>query len=105
VGGLASTGNALLAVALVVGGMLMPFVFTVAALRHVPAPGVAVIATLEPVLAAVFAWHYPRRGLGRGAYGGRMIVLVAVAWVQTRRSDLEAESAPRRRREARFSPR
>jgi hypothetical protein len=34
-----------------------------------------------------------------------MIVLTAVAWVQTRRPDLEAESAPRRRREARFSPR
>lgn len=103
--GLASTRNALLAVALVVVGTLVPFVLTVAALRLVPAPRVAVIATLEPVLAAVFAWIIHDEALAAIQIAGGMIVLTAVAWVQSHRPDLEAESAPRSRREARFSPR
>jgi drug/metabolite transporter (DMT)-like permease len=103
--GLASTRNALLAVALVIAGTLVPFVFTVAALRHVPAPRVAVIATLEPVLAAVFAWIIHHEALAAVQVAGGMVVLTAVAWVQARRPDLEAESAPRTRRQARFSPR
>jgi drug/metabolite transporter (DMT)-like permease len=103
--GLASTRNALLAVALVVAGTLVPFVLTVAALRHIPAPRVAVIATLEPVMAAVFAWIIHDEALAAIQIAGGMIVLTAVAWVQSRRPDLEAEGAPRRRREARFSPR
>ena len=32
------------------------FILMVAALRHIAAPRAAVVATLEPVLAAVFAW-------------------------------------------------
>jgi drug/metabolite transporter (DMT)-like permease len=103
--GLASTRNALLAVALVIGGTLMPFLLTVAALRQVPAPRVAVIATLEPVLAAVFAWIIHDEALTAVQIAGGMVVLTAVAWVQSRRPDLEAESAPQTRREARFSPR
>lgn len=62
----------------------MPFVLTVAALRHVPTPRVAVIATLEPVLAAVFAWIIHDEALAAVEIAGGMIVLVAVAWVQTR---------------------
>ena len=61
--GLASTRNALLAAAIVVRGTLVPFILMVAALRHIAAPRAAVVATLEPVLAAVFAWviHTTRR--------------------------------------------
>lgn len=102
---LASTRNAALAVALVIGGTLVPFVFMVAALRHVPAPRVAVIATLEPVLAAVFAWIIHGEALAAIQIAGGMVVLTAVAWVQARRPDLEAETAPPTRRRARFSPR
>ena len=91
--------------ALVIAGTLVPFVLTVAALRHVPAPRVAVIATLEPVLAAVFAWIIHDEALAAVQIAGGMVVLTAVAWVQARRPDLEAESAPRTRRQARFSPR
>ena len=86
-------------------GTLIPFICMVAALRHIPAPRVAVIATLEPVLAAVFAWIVHDEALAAIQIAGGMIVLTGVAWVQSRRPDLEAESAPRRRREARFSPR
>jgi drug/metabolite transporter (DMT)-like permease len=66
----------------------------VAALRHLPAPRVAVAATLEPVLAALFVWwlHDERLALVQLAGGG--LVLAAVLWVQERRPDLEAELAP-----------
>jgi drug/metabolite transporter (DMT)-like permease len=103
--GLASTRNALLAVAIVVGGTLVPFVLTVAALRHLPAPRVAVVATLEPVLAAVFAWIILDETLAAVQIAGGMVVLTAVAWVQSRRPDLEAEAAPPLRSKVRFSPR
>src|SRR3954451_858167 len=46
----------LLGLGVIVVGTLLPFICVVAALRHLPAPRVAVAATLEPVLAAVFAW-------------------------------------------------
>lgn len=72
----------------------MPFVLTVAALRHVPAPRVAVIATREPVLAAVFAWIIHDEALAAVQIAVGMVVLTAVAWVQTRRPDLEAGERP-----------
>ena len=37
-------------------GTLVPFLLMVTALRHLPAPRVAVVAMLEPVLASVIAW-------------------------------------------------
>jgi DME family drug/metabolite transporter len=78
----------------VVAGTLLPFICVVAALRHLPAPRVAVAATLEPVLAALFAWrlHDERLALVQLAGGG--LVLAAVLWVQAHRPDLEAELAP-----------
>jgi drug/metabolite transporter (DMT)-like permease len=103
--GLASTRNAFLAAAMVVGGTLVPFILTVAALRHVPAPRVAVVATLEPVLAAVFAWILLDEALAAVQIAGGMVVLTAVAWVQLRRPDREAEAAPPVRSRVRFSPR
>lgn len=103
--GLASTRNALLAAAIVVGGTLVPFILMVAALRHIAAPRAAVVATLEPVLAAVFAWLIHDEGLAAVQVAGGLAVLTAVAWVQTRRPDHEAEAAPESSLAARFSPR
>ncbi len=57
------------------------------------------------VLAAVFAWIIHDEALAAVQIAGGIVVLIAVAWVQSRRPDLEAESARWRRREARFSPR
>jgi drug/metabolite transporter (DMT)-like permease len=93
-GELASTRNALLAAGVVVIGTLLPFICMVAALRHVPAPRAAVVATLEPVLAAVFAWLIHDEALAVVQLAGGAAVLAAVAWVQARRPDLEAELAP-----------
>ena len=93
-GELASAQNALLAAGVVVVGTLLPFICMVAALRHVPAPRAGVVATLEPVLAAVFAWIIHDEGLAAVQVGGGLAVVAAVAWVQSRRTDLEAELAP-----------
>jgi drug/metabolite transporter (DMT)-like permease len=91
---LGSARNALLAAGVVVVGTLLPFTCMVAALRHVPAPRAGVVATLEPVLAAVFAWILHDEALAAVQVGGGLAVVAAVAWVQARRPDLEAELAP-----------
>ena len=104
-GGLAPAGNLLLAIAIVVGGTLVPFICMVAALRHIPAPRAAVVATLEPVLAAVFAWIIHDEALAGIQIAGGAAVLAAVAWVQANPPDHEAEAAPRAPLGSRFSPR
>jgi drug/metabolite transporter (DMT)-like permease len=89
-----SARNVLLGLGIVVIGTLLPFICVVAALRHLPAPRVAVAATLEPVLAALFAWFMHDERLAIVQIAGGVVVLGAVLWVQSRRPDLEAELAP-----------
>jgi drug/metabolite transporter (DMT)-like permease len=103
--GLGSAENLLYAAALIVAGTLVPFICIVASLRHIPAPRAAVVATLEPALAGVFAWILLGEELAAVQIAGGAVVLTAVAWVQSRRPDLEAEGAPPSRSRARFSPR
>jgi drug/metabolite transporter (DMT)-like permease len=103
--GLGSARNLLYAAALIVAGTLVPFICIVASLRHIPAPRAAVVATLEPALAGVFAWILLGEELAAVQIAGGAVVLTAVAWVQSRRPDLEAEGAPPSRSRARFSPR
>jgi drug/metabolite transporter (DMT)-like permease len=91
---LGSARNILLAGGVIVVGTLLPFICMVAALRHVPAPRAGVVATLEPVLAAVFAWIIHDEALAAVQVAGGMAVVAAVAWVQARRPDPEAELAP-----------
>jgi drug/metabolite transporter (DMT)-like permease len=103
--GLGSAENLLHGAALIVAGTLVPFICIVASLRHIPAPRAAVVATLEPALAGVFAWILLGEELAAVQIAGGAVVLTAVAWVQSRRPDLEAEGAPPSRSGARFSPR
>ena len=84
----------LLGLGVIVIGTLLPFICVVAALRHLPAPRAAVAATLEPVLAAVFAWWLHDEHLALVQLAGGALVLGAVLWVQSHRPDLEAELAP-----------
>jgi drug/metabolite transporter (DMT)-like permease len=86
--------DALLSLGVIVVGTLLPFACIVEALRHVPAPRAAVVATLEPVLAAVFAWVLHDQALAAVQLVGGALVVSAVAWVQTHRPDLEEESVP-----------
>jgi drug/metabolite transporter (DMT)-like permease len=91
---LGSARNAALAAGVVVVGTLVPFSCMVAALRHLPAPRAGVVATLEPVLAAIFAWVIHDEALAAVQIAGGIAVVAAVAWVQSRRPDMEAELAP-----------
>ena len=90
--------NSALGLGVILVGTLFPFVCMVEALRHIPAPRAAVVATLEPVLAAVFAYLIHEEALDAVQIFGGALVLVAVAWVQLQGPDLEAELAPRSKR-------
>jgi drug/metabolite transporter (DMT)-like permease len=83
-----------LGLGVIVIGTLLPFICVVAALRHLPAPRVAIAATLEPVIAAIFAWWLHDEHLALVQLAGGALVLGAVLWVQARRPDLDAELAP-----------
>lgn len=83
-----------LALGVAVVGTLLPFACIVAALRHVPASRAAVVATLEPVLAALIAWALLGQVLDPAQIAGGLLVVAAVVWVQSRRPALEAEAAP-----------
>jgi drug/metabolite transporter (DMT)-like permease len=98
VGNFDSARNVLLGLGVVVVGTLLPFVCVVAGLRHVPAARAGVVATLEPVLAAVFAWVIHDEQLAAVQIVGGLAVLAAIVWVQSHRPDLEEESAPASRR-------
>jgi drug/metabolite transporter (DMT)-like permease len=86
--------DVLLGLGVIVIGTLLPFICVVGALRHLPAPRAAVAATLEPVLAALFAWWLHDEHLALVQLLGGAVVLSAVLWVQSHRPDLEAELAP-----------
>jgi drug/metabolite transporter (DMT)-like permease len=75
-------------------GTLIPFVLIVTAVRHIPSARAAVVATLEPVLAAIIAWPVHDQVLGPPQILGGAIVVAAVIWVQSHRPDVAAEAAP-----------
>ena len=52
------------------------------------------VATLEPVLAAVFAWAIHGQGLSAVQIAGGGLVVAAVVWVQLQRIARDAEQAP-----------
>lgn len=89
-----SVANLALALGVAVVGTLLPFVAMVAAVRHIPASRAAVVATLEPVLAALFAWGIHGEGLSAVQIAGGLLVVAAVVWVQLQRAVGEEESAP-----------
>jgi drug/metabolite transporter (DMT)-like permease len=89
---LGSARNLGLALGVAVIGTLIPFLLLVTALRHLPASRVAVVAMLEPVLASVIAWGVHGQALTATQISGGVVVLAAIAWVQTHRR-APAESA------------
>ena len=86
--------NVLLGLGVIVIGTLLPFVLMLAALRQIPAHRAAVVATLEPVLAAIFAWVIHDEALSAPQLAGGALVIAAVVWVQSHRPDLASEAAP-----------
>jgi drug/metabolite transporter (DMT)-like permease len=93
-GELGTAEAVVLALGVIVVGTLLPFLCIVAALRHIPASRAAVVATLEPVLAALFAALLHDESLAAAQLAGGAAVLAAVVWVQSRAPDLQAEAAP-----------
>ena len=89
-----SPRNALLGAGVIVVGTLLPFVAMVAALRRIPSARAGVVATLEPVLGALFAWVFLGEDLAAAQLAGGAVVVAAVVWVQANAPDLEAEAAP-----------
>jgi drug/metabolite transporter (DMT)-like permease len=89
-----SLENVALGASVVVAGTLVPFGCMVAALRHIPAPRAAVVATLEPVLAALFAFLIHDESLDAVQLAGGASVVAGVIWAQSHRPDLESEAAP-----------
>lgn len=77
-----STRNVALALGVGVIGTLVPFLLLVTALRHLPAAKVAVVATLEPVLASIIAWVLLDQSLSATQIAGGVVVLAAVTWVR-----------------------
>ena len=89
-----SAENIALGLGVAVIGTLLTFVCIVAALRHVPASRAAVVATLEPVLAAIIAWPVLGQDLDVAQIAGGLIVVGAVVWVQMQRPAGDEEAAP-----------
>ena len=86
--------NVALGLGVAVIGTLAPFVLVVSAVRHIPASRAAVVATLEPVLAALFAWVIHDESLSPPQITGGLLVVAAVVWVQLQRISHDAEAAP-----------
>jgi drug/metabolite transporter (DMT)-like permease len=69
----------------VVLGSIAPFSLIVAALRHVSATRVGVVAMLEPVVATVVAWAWLRESLTAVQLVGAAVVLAGIGLAQTAR--------------------
>jgi drug/metabolite transporter (DMT)-like permease len=93
-GELDSVRNVALALGVVVVGTLAPFLLNVSALRHLPAARVGVVATLEPVLATLVAWAIHDEALAGIQIVGGLLVVAAVAWVQSHPPSPEVEAVP-----------
>jgi drug/metabolite transporter (DMT)-like permease len=91
---LSSPRNLAFAAYIVIGGTLVPFACMISAVRHLPAPRAAVVATLEPVLGALLAWPILGQALSPIQIAGGVAVVGAVVWVQSQRGELESELAP-----------
>jgi drug/metabolite transporter (DMT)-like permease len=93
-GDLDSARSVMLALGVVVIGTLAPFLLNLSALRHLPAARVGVVATLEPPLAAVVAWIVHGEALAGIQIAGGLMVVAAVAWVQSHAPSPEVEAVP-----------
>lgn len=74
-----------LAAWMIVLGTIAPFGLIVAALRHVPATRVGIVAMVEPVAAAVVAWAWLGESLAAVQLVGGAVVLAGIVLAQTAR--------------------
>ena len=74
-----------LIVSLVVLGTIAPYALIVAALRHLSATRVGIVAMLEPLAGAIVAWAWLDEALGGLQIAGGIVVLAAIFLSQTAR--------------------
>ena len=70
---------------IVVLGTIVPFIFMITALRHIPATRATVVAMVEPVLAGLVAWAWLGEELSAEQIAGGVLVLAAIVLAQTAR--------------------
>jgi drug/metabolite transporter (DMT)-like permease len=75
----------LLAAWTIVLGTITPFTLSVGALQHLPATTVGIVATFEPVAAAVIAWAWLGETLVAVQILGGLIVLIGIVLAETSR--------------------
>ncbi len=83
--GLFTVPVGLLALWGVVLGTLAPYLLTVAALRHLSATTVGIVATFEPVAASVIAWVWLGESLDVVQILGGLVVLLGIVLAETSR--------------------
>jgi drug/metabolite transporter (DMT)-like permease len=76
-----------LVIYIVVGGTIVPFSLSVAALRHLPATTVGAVAMLEPVLAGGVAWVWLGESLSPVQLVGSGVVIAGIALAQVARME------------------
>ena len=75
----------MLALWTIVLGTIAPFVLSIGALRHLPATTVGIVATFEPVAAAVVAWVWLGETLVAVQILGGVVVLAGIVLAETSR--------------------
>ena len=75
----------LLIVYIVVLGTVVPFIFMITALRHIPATRATVVAMIEPVLAGLVAYAWLGEKISADQIAGGILVLAAIVLAQTAR--------------------
>lgn len=83
--GIASVPIGALALWGIVLGTIVPFSLSIAALKHLPATTVGIVATSEPVLAALVAWVWLGESLAAVQLAGGAVVLVGIVLAETSR--------------------
>lgn len=77
-----AAGNLLPVLFIGLAGTLLPFLLYVWGVTRIQAERASIAATLEPVLAAVFAWLWLSQSLSSMQIGGGILVIVAVGSLQ-----------------------
>ena len=83
--GLFTVPVAVLALWGIVLGTIAPFTLSISALRHLPATTVGIVATFEPVAAAVIAWVWLGEALVAVQILGGVVVLAGILLAETSR--------------------
>jgi drug/metabolite transporter (DMT)-like permease len=74
-----------LAAWMIVLGTIAPFVLSIGALQHLPATTVTIVATFEPVAAALVAWVWLDETLAPVQIAGGAVVLAGIVLAETSR--------------------